>query len=314
MDKQPVGQLPDLASSNNDDEIMIITDSEHNQLKKEKISDFITDLTSTDENNAIVKGTDGKLFTKDFGNASNITEGTLPTSVLPEIPLEKIPDIPKSKLPVIETTDLPTSGVTADTYAYPSSVTVNAQGMVTAIEEGTPSGSNANVDLSNITDAGKEVIKENSGGLEVGDPILTLSSTLGENEIWLEGATVSRTTYSNLFSIYGTTYGAGDGSTTFKLPDFRNRTIWGADSFGYIEAGLPNITADWGNTFIRQNDNIAPRGAATGVVSNAKAFSNGTENSINSIGFDASRSNLIYGNSTTVQPPSVKVRVKTRFA
>ena len=163
MDKQPVGQLPDLTQSNNDDEIMVITNSEYNQLKKEKISDFITDLTSTDGNNAIVKGTDGKLFTKDFGNASNITEGTLPTSVLP--------DIPKSKLPDIETADLPLSGVTADTYAYPSSVTVNAQGQVTAIEEGSPSGANANTDLSNITDAGKEVIKENSGGsgLEVCD-------------------------------------------------------------------------------------------------------------------------------------------------
>ena len=112
MEKQPGGTLPDLTASSLDEEIMVITDSEHNQLKKEKISDFITDLTSTDENNAIVKGTDGKLFTKDFGNASNITEGTLPTSVLPEIPLEKLPVI----------------GVTADTYAYPSSVTVNAQG------------------------------------------------------------------------------------------------------------------------------------------------------------------------------------------
>lgn len=162
MDKQPVGQLPDLTQSNNNDEIMVITNDEYNQLKKEKISDFITDLTSTDENNAIIKGTDGKLFTKDFGNASNITEGTLPVSVLP--------DIPKDKLPDIEITDLPASGVTADTYAYPSSVTVNAQGMVTAIAEGTPSGANANTDLSNITEAGKEVIRENSyGGLEVGD-------------------------------------------------------------------------------------------------------------------------------------------------
>ena len=147
MDKQPVGQLPDLTQSNNDDEIMIITNSEYNQLKKEKISDFITDLTSTDENNAIVKGTDGKLFTKDFGNASNITEGTLPVSVLP--------DIPKDKLPDIEITDLPESGVSADTYAYPSSVTVNAQGMVTAISEGTPSGVNADTDLSNLTETGE---------------------------------------------------------------------------------------------------------------------------------------------------------------
>ena len=156
MDKQPVGQLPDLTQSNNDDEIMVITNSEYNQLKKEKISDLITDFTSTNENNALTKGTDGKMFVTDFGNASNITEGTLPTSVLPEIPLEKIPDIPKDKLPEIETSDLPASGVTADTYAYPSSVTVNAQGMVTAIAEGTPSGANADTDLSNLTPTGEK--------------------------------------------------------------------------------------------------------------------------------------------------------------
>lgn len=148
MDKQPVGQLPDLTQSNNDDEIMVITNSEYNQLKKEKISDLITDFTSTNENNALTKGTDGKLFVTDFGNASNITEGTLPVSVLP--------DIPKDKLPEIEITDLPESGVTADTYAYPSSVTVNAQGMVTAIAEGTPSGANADTDLSNLTPAGEK--------------------------------------------------------------------------------------------------------------------------------------------------------------
>ena len=124
MDKQPVGQLPDLTSSSVNDEIMVITNDEYNQLKKEKISDFITDLTSTDENNAIVKGTDGKLFTKDFGNASNITEGTLPVEVLPPI-----------------TTDmLPASGVTEGSYRYPSSVTVNEKGQVTEIVEGQGGG------------------------------------------------------------------------------------------------------------------------------------------------------------------------------
>ena len=185
MDKQPVGQLPDLTQSNNDDEIMVITNDEYNQLKKEKISDFITDLTSTNENNALTKGTDGKMFVTDFGNASNITEGTLPTSVLPEIPLEKIPDIPKDKLPQIETADLPVSGVTADTYAYPSSVTVNAQGQVTAIEAGEPGANNANQDLSNISEAGKEVIRETAGtGLQlfdlvVKDHILTEQESVG---------------------------------------------------------------------------------------------------------------------------------------
>lgn len=318
MDKLPVGQLPDLQQSNNDDEIMVITNSEYNQLKKEKISDLITDFTSTNENNALTKGTDGKMFVTDFGNASNITEGTLPVSVLPEIPLEKIPDIPKDKLPPIETADLPVSGVSADTYAYPSSVTVNAQGMVTAIEEGTPSGSNANVDLSNITDAGKEVIKENSGssGLEVGDPIITLSNTLGENEIWLEGAEVSKTTYSALYAVYGDTYGTAESEDNFVLPDFRGRVLWGAgsdDNFGYIEAGLPNITGT-----IQANCSSVTLGAygafqgSTMEGSTRPASSSGAGDWL--INFSAANSNPIYGNSTTVQPPSVKVRVKTRFA
>jgi len=48
---------------------------------------------------------------------------------------------------------------------------------------------------------------------------------------WLKcnGQAVSRTTYSALFSAIGTTYGAGDGSTTFKLPDLRGEFVRGFD-------------------------------------------------------------------------------------
>ena len=47
---------------------------------------------------------------------------------------------------------------------------------------------------------------------------------------WLlcDGSAVSRTTYGALFAITGTAYGAGDGSTTFNLPDFQGRSILGA--------------------------------------------------------------------------------------
>lgn len=112
MDKQPVGQLPDLTQSNNDDEIMVITNSEYNQLKKEKISNFITDLTSTDENNALIKGTDNKLFVTDFGNADNIINGT------------------------IDTERLPNSGVTAGEYIYPTNMQVNNKGQIVSVENG----------------------------------------------------------------------------------------------------------------------------------------------------------------------------------
>ncbi len=43
-----------------------------------------------------------------------------------------------------------------------------------------------------------------------------------------DGSLISRTTYARLFETIGTTYGAGDGSTTFKLPDLRGRTSVGA--------------------------------------------------------------------------------------
>lgn len=44
-----------------------------------------------------------------------------------------------------------------------------------------------------------------------------------ENWLFADGRALSRTEYSELFSIIGTTYGAGDGSTTFNLPDKRER-------------------------------------------------------------------------------------------
>jgi microcystin-dependent protein len=47
---------------------------------------------------------------------------------------------------------------------------------------------------------------------------------------WLkaDGTAVSRATYAALFNAYGTTYGVGNGSTTFNLPDARGRAIFGA--------------------------------------------------------------------------------------
>ena len=45
-----------------------------------------------------------------------------------------------------------------------------------------------------------------------------------------DGSAVSRTTYADLFNIISTTYGSGDDSTTFNLPDFTNTTLKGADA------------------------------------------------------------------------------------
>ena len=61
-----------------------------------------------------------------------------------------------------------------------------------------------------------------------------------------QGQAISRTTYAELFAVIGTTFGSGNGSTTFNLPDLRNKAVMGAGTNGALGASqsaqLPNIT------------------------------------------------------------------------
>ena len=57
-------------------------------------------------------------------------------------------------------------------------------------------------------------------------------STSPTGYLLCDGTAVSRTTYSGLFAAIGTTYGVGDGSTTFNLPDMRGRVPAGRDDMG----------------------------------------------------------------------------------
>lgn len=56
---------------------------------------------------------------------------------------------------------------------------------------------------------------------------------------WLaaNGAAVSRTTYASLFAAIGTTFGAGDGATTFNLPDLRGEFLRGFDAARGVDSG-----------------------------------------------------------------------------
>lgn len=59
---------------------------------------------------------------------------------------------------------------------------------------------------------------------------LFAGSTAPGGTLLCDGSAVSRNTYAKLFSVIGTTFGAGDGSTTFNLPDMRNSMAVGASS------------------------------------------------------------------------------------
>lgn len=71
------------------------------------------------------------------------------------------------------------------------------------------------------------------GGLPIGALMTWVASTSPDTSMWIEclGQTVSRTgAYASLFALLGTTYGAGDNSTTFGLPDFRGHFLMGMPS------------------------------------------------------------------------------------
>lgn len=132
------------------------------------------------------------------------------------------------------------------------------------------------------------------------------SSAPSSNWLVCNGQAVSRSVYAGLFAQIGTTYGAGNGSTTFNLPNLVNRVAWGATSGvgSAIEAGLPNIKGTFdGNV----NDGT---GGKTGPFYYTGTYYNGADGDGGGgglIGFDASRVNAIYGNSSTVQPPALKL-------
>jgi len=63
------------------------------------------------------------------------------------------------------------------------------------------------------------------------------------------GAAVSRSTYADLFAIIGTTYGSGDGSTTFDLPDLQDNVAVG-------KSGTKNLASTGGANTVSSTGNV----------------------------------------------------------
>ena len=70
-----------------------------------------------------------------------------------------------------------------------------------------------------------------------GEVVPFAGSTAPAGVLFCYGQTVSRTTNAGLFAVIGTIYGAGDGSTTFNLPDLRGRVVAGKSDMGGSDAG-----------------------------------------------------------------------------
>lgn len=170
-------------------------------------------------------------------------------------------------------------------------------------------------------------------GLPLGHIYLWPFPTPPHGSIQLNGSTYNRQLYSDFFNYitennlvktefewqtiasanngYCPWYSDGDGSTTFRTPKFapyQKIALASGDVGKYYEAGLPNITGDYTKTETYRgyyNGNFSGAFVGKPDIYNSN-LSGGTGSNLEPSGwiFDASLSNPIYGNSTTVQPES----------
>jgi phage-related tail fiber protein len=99
-----------------------------------------------------------------------------------------------------------------------------------------------------------------------GTVIWTARTTAPTGYLKANGAAISRTTYATLFSAIGTTYGVGDGSTTFNLPDLRGEFIRGWDDARGVDPGR-NLGSAQAQDYLSHSHPITDPGHSHTVIS-----------------------------------------------
>jgi microcystin-dependent protein len=132
---------------------------------------------------------------------------------------------------------------------------------------------------------------------------------------WLlcDGSQVSRTTYAALFAVIGTAYGAGDGSTTFHLPDLRGRFVRGLDGTANNDPDKATRTASntGGNTGNNlgslQNDEFKAHRHSIRRDNNSGTQTYGIESPSKGAGVDEFAYTDEAGGSTETRPKNIYV-------
>ena len=129
-----------------------------------------------------------------------------------------------------------------------------------------------------------------------------------------DGSEISREAYKELFAVLGTKAGAGDGTTTFNLPDFRGKWLMGADeeraAGTEIAEGVPDISGYFSNIRLMASHGVVyscsgafSQEMRTDSTTSAAQSTTGSAIFVNS--FSAHNSNPIYGAQAHVTPASV---------
>lgn len=141
------------------------------------------------------------------------------------------------------------------------------------------------------------------------------NGTIPKGYLLCDGSAVDRANYAALFAVIGTAYGAGDGSTTFNLPDTMSRYLRGSNSVGeYQTAGLPNITGTVQNCLV-DNALTDPSQGALKATRGTILYGGGAGDTKPkaTLSINASLSSLIYGRSNTVRPENIAIRFIIKY-
>lgn len=146
----------------------------------------------------------------------------------------------------------------------------------------------------------------------------TASANIPEGYLLCNGAAVSREEFADLYAAIGIKYGAGDGETTFNLPNLVNRFIQGASATNVgatINAGAPDISGSIWNADRDEGPLTGPTAAngAFGVWHTGGNGADGDGGGAYGFNFYASRSSGVYGASSTIQPPAVAMYIVIKY-
>ncbi len=130
---------------------------------------------------------------------------------------------------------------------------------------------------------GAGFVKKIASPSPAGEVITFAGNTAPAGFLMCDGSAVDRTTYANLFAVIGTTYGAGNGTSTFNLPDLRGEFIRGFDAGRGIDTG--RALGTW------QKGSLSSSGNFNSIIRYQSFYQNVLNPNLENFGFDSFDSN-----------------------
>ena len=176
---------------------------------------------------------------------------------------------------------------------------------------------------------------ELAAGVPVGTILTFGASTPPSGFLECNGSAISRSTYASLFSILSTTHGAGDGSSTFNIPDLRGQFVRGWDNSAGVDASrvFGSTQTDQNKNHTHTTDSVTltggirkisegfgSGGSATGVFTKTADGTNTITGSsstspVGGVDFDGTHSHTISssGGGTEARPKNVALMYIIKF-